>query len=474
MVSRQNNDFTARNGMGRNVKSHPFPNLNPYFACWSMNQERPYPTWQTCLWLGWLYFWVFSVSIVFAQKGPDAPARLVDWYIERCNETCYLVLHVTHDIAATPFILNDPDRIVVELPDTLVTLSPRQKRERIGEKTAPVTGWRAGAAGGMRSRLVLDLAAPYLIGQASVLVDETGWQLLFPLHPVSREVFNKTADRKHEEPHTDGEGDDIHTTGSLPPHQRDTSENRPLIIIDPGHGGIDSGARTAGGIAEKDIVFAFSQRLAQALRATNRYRVLLTRETDRFVPLEERVRFARKNQASLFISIHADSLSGHLAGTLAGQVRGLTIYTRAARASDAESAALALRENRAGSSTASVAGQNDSDVNDILEDLTLRETRSLSQKASSEVLRSLRSLGGLHPVPARQAAFHVLKAPDMPSILIELGYLSSRKDVNLLMSETWRRDTAASMVQGIDRFFTSPRTSENPREKPDKKPDKKQ
>jgi N-acetylmuramoyl-L-alanine amidase len=224
-------------------------------------------------------------------------------------------------------------------------------------------------------------------------------------------------------------------------------DTRPVIVLDPGHGGIDPGAKAAAGMLEKDLVFAFAQKLGKTLEGTGRYRVLLTRSEDVFVPLGERVRTAQAAGADLFVSIHADSISG------GQEVRGLTVYTVSERASDADSARLADRENQSDALAGAEAKEGPGEIADILQELTSRETRAFSHAFASRLVGELEGVSRLNKNPHRQAGFRVLRAHDVPSILIELGYLSSRKDFDLLMSDEWRDRSTAAMTEAIDRFF---------------------
>jgi N-acetylmuramoyl-L-alanine amidase len=222
-----------------------------------------------------------------------------------------------------------------------------------------------------------------------------------------------------------------------------------VIVIDPGHGGIDPGAAAHSGVIEKDLVLSFAQQLKKKLEAQGRYRVLMTRDEDVFVSLGDRVRSARSAKADLFISIHADSISG-------GQdVRGLTVYTGSERASDAESARLADRENKADAAAGIDSGDSPDDVLDILQDLTLRETRSFSHGFATRLVGELDTIARLNKNPRREAGFRVLRAHDVPSVLVELGYLSSKQDLDLLMSEQWRGKMVSAMAVAVDRFFAT-------------------
>jgi N-acetylmuramoyl-L-alanine amidase len=305
-----------------------------------------------------------------------------------------------------------------------------------------VSSFRYGLFASGRSRMVIDLAQPALVSRIDV--EPSGKDgsavLVLELARTDKETFRRALS-------ADSDADATPVAAAAPDGPKD---RRPVIVLDPGHGGVDPGAAAAGGMVEKEIVFAFAQKLKSKLEGQGRYRVLMTRDHDVFVALGERVRLAQRAGADLFISIHADTISG------AGEVRGFTIYTGSERASDADSARLADRENRADA----VAGMDvgdlpDEDVSDILKDLTMRETRAFSHTFATRLVGELDTVGRLNKNPHRQAGFRVLRAADMPSVLVELGYLSSRKDLDLLVSDEWRDRSTAAMAAAVDRFFAT-------------------
>ncbi len=208
------------------------------------------------------------------------------------------------------------------------------------------------------------------------------------------------------------------------------------------------GAIGQGDAVEKDVVLDFAKALAGPLRASGRYRVAFTREDDAFVPLQERVRIARKLGAALFVSLHADSLSGG-----SQTVRGATVYTVSDRASDAEAARVAASENQADSLAGLEQQEQAGEVNDILFDLTRRETRAYSNIFARYLRERWKIAATLNKNPQRHAGFVVLKAPDVPSVLLELGYLSSNEDAVDLTSPQWREKAAAQAALAIDDFF---------------------
>jgi N-acetylmuramoyl-L-alanine amidase len=221
--------------------------------------------------------------------------------------------------------------------------------------------------------------------------------------------------------------------------------NKPVIVLDPGHGGVDLGASSGHGDIEKDIVLDFATALAAKLESQGRYKVVLTRGADVFIPLNERVQIARDANAALFVSIHADTL-------YEGHVQGATVYTVSERASDAEAARLADKENQA-DAAAGVVTEDVAEVHDILQDLTRRETRAYSHMFSRTLVALWKNAAQLNKNPQRSAGFRVLKALDVPSVLLELGYLSNEKDLANLVSPEWRDKAAGTLAGAIDSFF---------------------
>ncbi len=227
-----------------------------------------------------------------------------------------------------------------------------------------------------------------------------------------------------------------------------SAPRRPLIVIDPGHGGKDPGAIGYRKHREKDLVLAFARTLAAKLRATGRYRVLMTRNGDTFLTLRERVRFARRHDAALFISVHADKFRTRSA-------HGAAIYTLSEKASDEEAAELARKENAADVINGVDLGADSEEIRGILIDLTMRETKNHSIWLARNLASQMRRVTKVRPRPVRSADFRVLRNPEVPAVLVEIGYVSNTKDVRNMLSTRWRERTAAAMVKAVNRYFTS-------------------
>ena len=198
---------------------------------------------------------------------------------------------------------------------------------------------------------------------------------------------------------------------------------------------------------EKNIVLTFALALRDRLEKAAKYRVVMTRTDDTFIPLDDRVKVARKEQASLFISIHADALPKR-----EGDAQGASIYTLSEKASDAEAERLAEAENKA-DAIGGVTLSEEPMVADILIDLAQRETRTFSNRFAKTLMGEMKTKVRMHKHPLKSAGFRVLKAPDVPSVLLELGYVSNKADLQLLVSDSWRSRTVGSVAHAVELFF---------------------
>jgi len=369
------------------------------------------------------------------------PVVAISADIEVESERTTLVFTLSEDVDARGFVMGNPDRVIVDLPEVNFQISP----DTI-ETGGLVESYRFGLFAPGRSRIVIDLAGPAHIASIETGIRETDRAALLTvsLDAIDSAAFDEAVARDSR-----AALESAMTSASLRDVVAIPGDNRPVIVLDPGHGGIDPGAVGAGGVLEKDIVYAFATRLRERLEEGGRYRVILTRDGDTFVALGERVRIAQRSQADLFISIHADSISS------APQVSGLTVYTGSDRASDRESARLADRENQADAAAGVEDAELSDEVADILHDLTQRETRGFSHGFAGRLVDELEGVARLNKNPHRQAGFRVLRAHDVPSVLLELGYLSSQRDIEQLMSEEWREKATIAMADAIGRYFTT-------------------
>jgi N-acetylmuramoyl-L-alanine amidase len=375
-----------------------------------------------------------------AQPAPSAAASPVlagvDARLDSSDSSARFQISLSGEVTLQSETLSQPRRIVVDLPEIAF---------QAAQGARPVQGllrsFRAGAVAPGKSRIVFELNAPAQIsGWRLVRRGQGVIDLVIDFEPQTAQAFDvaaaESAERRQKE--------------ALAPVQlapRPAEDRRPVVVIDPGHGGIDPGASARGGVMEKAIVLAIGLKLREVLDAQGGFRVVMTRADDRFLSLADRVRTAREQQADLFISLHADSLSA------AQDVRGATVYTGSERATDAESARLAQKENAADAVGGVAVSADDEAVADILMDLARRETRAASSTAASVLVSEMSGTLRMHRIPLRSAGFRVLTAPDVPSVLIELGYLSSKSDIELLTSAEWQKSAADAIARAVMRHF---------------------
>ena len=351
------------------------------------------------------------------------------------------VMDFSRKIELRAFTLADPYRVVIDLPQVVFKLPAK-----IGETgRGLIKAFRFGLVMQGGSRIVLDVSKPVRIDKAFVLDAAAGQpaRLVIDLAAVDRETFLRTLALQNRPLRTAA-------TGALEREPQRKGDPRPIIVLDPGHGGIDNGTVASNGAMEKSIVLDFALLLRDQLEKSGQYRVVLTRTDDSFIPLSDRVRMARMRQASLFISIHADALrKGE------GEAQGATIYTLSETASDAEAARLAENENRADVIAGIDLSHESDDVADILIDLAQRETKVFSLHFAKGLVGNMRRVARMHKHPLKSAGFKVLKAADVPSVLVELGYVSTKSDLKRLTSNAWQARTAGAIVQAVDAYIST-------------------
>jgi len=373
--------------------------------------------------------------------------------LEQAADRARLVLGLSKPVDVAAFLLSSPDRAIVDLPEIAFAMpqlpapaagSRRRGRDR-GKAAGLVASYRLGRLGPGRSRIILNLSAPARIlrAGAEAAADGSGARLVVELERTDPASFRGAVQAARAK--MTGTAIDL-----LP--RRDPSpplaSGKPVVVIDPGHGGIDSGAIVNGSV-EKDLVLGFARSVATKIESDGRLTVVLTRQDDTFIPLSERVSRAQDSGAGLFVSIHADTLAE------ATDVAGATVYTVSERASDAAAARLAEKENNADAAAGIDRGPEASDVSSILHDLTRRETRALSHVFARTLLAYWKLAGRLNKNPQRSAGFLVLKAPDVPSVLLELGYLTNQTDDRALSSAEWREAAAARVAEAITAYFSA-------------------
>ena len=358
------------------------------------------------------------------------------------------VLDLDKTIRFHAFALADPYRVVIDIPQVSFQLPA-------GTGTAGrglVKAFRYGLVMPGGSRIVFDLAGPAKIANSYVLEAANGQppRLVLELEEVDRTTFVQSLapeNRPELRPAIADANAAVPAEAVASPKPAAAADSRPVVVIDPGHGGIDNGTQ-AGSESEKSLVLGFGLALRDRIEKSGKYRVAMTRTDDTFIPLADRVRIARNQSAALFVSIHADALPRR-----EGDAQGATIYTLSDRASDAEAERLAEAENKADAIGGVNLTEEPVEVADILIDLAQRETRTFSNRFARLLMGEMKSTVRMHKHPLKSAGFKVLKAPDVPSVLIELGYVSNKGDLEHMVSENWRNRTVGSMAQAIDVFL---------------------
>lgn len=347
-----------------------------------------------------------------------------------------LVIVLSDTVEFQAKVVSDPNRLSIYLP---LHNADNVKNVRLAY---PFTEVEYHKMSGDIMRIDMPLAKPHIIRNAFMIAGEakSAHRLVIDMITASQDEFDQNSTILH---------------GPLDVETKDTTSTdnvqevtfKPVIMIDAGHGGRDPGAISPRGIKEKDITLSIAKTLASIFNQTGRYDVLLTRDDDRFLKLNDRVKIARQAKADLFISIHADSVGND-------RTRGASVYTLSNKASDSQTAMLAAREN-----SADLIGGLDLDVEDktvsaILIDLSMRETMNRSKGLAGNVVAGLRA-GGVETLKGshRYAGFAVLKAPDIPSILIETGFVSNEDEARTLLNAEHQTQIGEALLQGVDRYF---------------------
>ncbi|NKB44393.1 MAG: AMIN domain-containing protein [Alphaproteobacteria bacterium] len=374
-----------------------------------------------------------------------------------------LVLELTDGADSSVFQLTDPFRTVIDLPEIDWNLPDAVSMFRAGV----VRDLRYGLFQPGQSRVVVDLVQPANVDRAFVLAPtaSTPWRLVIDLKPVSPAAFlGQTGPANRlmvarpqqqlvmpQESRQNVVPADISAANSrtpLPDRKPAVrrADRKPVIAIDPGHGGVDPGAIGVSGVKEKDITLAAARQLKTALERSGRYKVVLTRNRDVSLRLRQRIAISRRAAADIFVSLHADSVGRP-------DVKGLSVYTLSETASDREAAKLAETENKADLIIGMDLTNESSDVRNILIDLAQRESMNLAAHLAAKLISQLKREVTLLRNTHRFAGFAVLKAPDVPSVLLEMGYLSNRQEEKSLRQKAYRQKLVVSITRALDSYF---------------------
>ena len=397
-----------------------------------------------------VFVWSGLVGLAFA-----GPARTVtDLRLGVHADKTRFVIDLDGGANYTIFSLANPYRVVIDLPE-LAWRVPNNQRRRSG---GGISGYRFGLFEPGISRIVIDLSKPLRVTKAFLLPPDSkyGHRLVVDLKRVPRVEFlrvsRRSIERRLATRKRTGPAQKAVPVVRTPAPKPKAKKARHVIVLDPGHGGVDPGTIGKSGRYEKHLVMKIAQEAKRVLEATGRYKVVLTRERDIFLRLRQRLNIARDVEADLFISLHADSIENK-------RLRGASVYTLSEKASDKEAAALARHANKADI----IAGMDFSDeppeVANILIDLAQRETMNMSARYAQSLVAELSGQVRLLNRPHRFAGFAVLKAPDVPSVLFELGFMSNESDETLLHSAQHRRVVVEGIRRSVDRYFRDIRSA---------------
>ena len=375
------------------------------------------------------------------------------------DDVTRFVLDLDRKVNYHVFTLPDPYRVVVDFPEVDWKIN-KEALDRLVRDNKVIKAFRFGQFGQSGGRIVMEIDEPLSVKNSFMLnpIGPHPFRFVVDLAKTDHASFMRESEASKQAAAKPAPVlAKVPAPPTTPPQaKRDT---RKIVVIDPGHGGVDPGAISVNGHHEKDLTLAVSKELARQLSATGRYKAVLTRTKDDFMALRERVTFARAAGADLFISIHADSHGEW-------ETRGASIYTLSTSASDKEAAALAAKENKADIIGGLDLTRQDRDVASILIDLAQRETMNRSKIYAELLVEELdRAKVALLPRrPHRSAGFAVLTAPDVPAVLLEVGYLSNKTDERALMSQSHRQRLARAIIKAADAYFDDrlPRVAKGP------------
>lgn len=388
-----------------------------------------------------------AIVLLFLLPVMASALEITGLQVDRTENGEHVLIHLNAHTEYDVFMADNPTRLVVDIGRAHWKGKVWSPRDYDGNL---IQGLRFGQHNQYTSRMVMDLADDTEFGNVTLSYEKNYYLLEFDLFGnVSRVTSAKKPksskagkSRGHEKP-----SEEKATTEKPMAEKASGGNNKPTIIIDPGHGGQDDGTSGYSGSKEKNLTLKYAKALKEALLETGRYHVVLTRTDDRYLLLSERVKRAREAHGNLFISIHADSSSDEDAS-------GLSVYTISEKASDKQSAALAEKENKADIIGGMDLSDTTQDVADILIDLTQRETRAKSNKFAAILVKNFGRAVPLLIHTHRQAGFAVLKAPDIPSVLIEVGFLTNPDEERELKSKAHEEKFLHGVIKSADKYFS--------------------
>jgi N-acetylmuramoyl-L-alanine amidase len=419
---------------------------------------------------------LFVAMMPFGSNAVAATAVVTDVRVGEHAQSTRFVLELDRQVKFSVFMLANPYRVVIDLPEVGWRLPPRP----LPSNTGLLNQFRYGLFKAGTSRIVLDVKGTAAVEKTFLLGPKggAGYRLVVDLTAVSPQTFMArvaqpalrvatigvpstharsgpatkgpvpkgmlTPPSSAQSPVLNSRAPAVQVMTASTPQKR---KKRPLIVLDPGHGGVDPGTHGKSGIYEKHITLSAAREFKAMLEESGRYRVLLTRNRDIFIRLRDRISIARDAGADLFISLHADAIKNR-------KIRGLSVYTLSERASDKEAAGLAEKENKSDLIAGIDLSDKTPEVANILIDLTQRESMNQSARFAEGLVKELARKTKLLRNTHRFAGFVVLKAPDVPSVLIELGFLSNRRDERALVQKPYRAKLGRAIVEAVNSYFT--------------------
>ncbi len=386
-------------------------------------------------------------SVVIGSALPvQAAVIATDSEVSGDNDRTDFTMTLSEGVTVEVFTLANPYRVILDLPDVTFRLP-----KKAGQKgNGLISAYRYGLFAARKARVVIDTVSPVSIEKA-VMSPAGAGAVKLQLSLVAIDAASFGAGTGASRASGRAKQSSKKATESIAGREARRT-GRPVIVIDPGHGGVDPGTLGASNVYEKDVVLAVAREFFKELKKLDRYDVSMTRSEDVFVSLDDRLEFSRSRSADLFLSLHADAIADK---RYVSQVRGATVYTLSDRASDEAARRMAEKENSADAIAGlpSLKDEEEGGVRDILIDLVKRETANFSMDLSNSLVGRLKKSTRLSRKPQRAAAFKVLRQTGTPSVLVELGYLSNEDDEKRLKSSAWRQKVAKSLAKAVGSYF---------------------
>lgn len=390
---------------------------------------------------------ILAVMLLWGYEAAANPS-VSDIRIGEHPDKTRLVLELSEAPNYRVFLLPNPYRVVIDLPE----LDWSVPEGRIPDGAGAIQALRFGLFAPGTSRVVLDLKQPVLVKSAFVLPPKDGrpHRLVVDVEPVTVAAFNAAP------PGRLGASSDqplrrTQSAAAIRVQPKSAGDRRPTVIIDPGHGGVDPGSTGVSGLLEKDLALDYARELKRQLEASGRFRVVLTRDSDIFLALRDRIKVAHQAKGDLFVSLHANNHKSR-------KIKGFSVYTLSEKSSDAEARSLAAKENKADIIAGFDLSEQTEVVRDILIDLAQRESKNQGNQFAADVVDEVGQVANLLGNPHRYAGFAVLKSPTIPSVLIEIGYLSNRAEEKRLRDKGYRQKLMQALARSIGNYFQENQT----------------